>query len=85
MFLKQKLINIAITWYRGITHDRRTPNCNYDKIYKEITRAITIHMPNKFNTYKHKKSTWITHGLLTSIGYRDQNVQTIKISKSKFK
>ena len=51
------------------------PNCNYDIIYKEIARAKTIHMPNKlvkFNRYKHKKSTWITHGLLTSIIYRDK-------------
>ena len=51
------------------------PNCNYDIIYKKITRAKTIHMPNKlvkFNRYKHKKSIWITHGLLTSIRYRDK-------------
>ena len=41
------------------------PNCNYDIIYKEITPAKTIHMPNKLvklYRYKHKKSTWITHG-----------------------
>ena len=25
------------------------PNCNYDIIYNEITRAKTIHMPNKLN------------------------------------
>ena len=33
------------------------PNCNYDIIYKEITCAKTMHMPNnlvKFNIYKHK-------------------------------
>ena len=51
------------------------PNYNYDIIYKEITRAKTIHMPNKLvkcNRYKHKNSTWITHGLLTSIRYRDK-------------
>ena len=36
------------------------PNCNYDIIYKEITSAKTIYMPNKLvklYRYKHKKST----------------------------
>ena len=59
------------------------PNCNYDIIYKEITRAKTIHMPNKlvkFNRYKHKKSTWITHGLLTSIRYRDKMYKQLKLT-----
>ncbi|KAK2174093.1 hypothetical protein NP493_829g00031 [Ridgeia piscesae] len=58
-------------------------NCNYDIIYKEITRAKTIDMPNKlvkFNRYKHKKSTWITHGLLTSIRYRDKMYKQLKLT-----
>ena len=83
------------------TNPTTDTNCNYDIIYKEITRARTIHMPNKlvkFNIYKHKKSTWITHGLLTSIRYRDKmykqlkltnpssnNYETIKIHFSLFK
>jgi hypothetical protein len=59
------------------------PNCNYDIIYKEITHAKTIHMPNKLvkiNRYKHKKSTWITHGLLTSIRYRDKMYKQLKLT-----
>ena len=64
------------------------PNCIYNIIYKEITRAKTIHMPNKFvifNRYKHKESTWITPGLLTSIRYRDKMTNKININKSLFK
>ena len=59
------------------------PNYNYDIIYKENTRRKTIHMPNKlvkFNRYKHKKSTWITHGLLTSIRYRDKMYKQLKLT-----
>ena len=40
-------------------------------------------MPNKlvkFNRYKHKKSTWITHGLLTSIRYRDKMYKQLKLT-----
>ena len=61
------------------------PNCNYDIIYKEITRAKTLHMPNKlvtFNRYKHKKSTWITHGLLTSITHRDKIYKQLQLTNS---
>ena len=57
------------------------PNYNYDIIYEEITRAK--HMPNKlvkFNRYKHKKSAWITQGLLTSIRYRDKMYKTLKLT-----
>ena len=60
-----------------------TADPNYNIIYKEITRAKTIHMPNKlvkFNRYKHKKSTWITHGLLTSIRYRDKMYKQLKLT-----
>ena len=34
----------------------------------------------KFNKYKHKKSTWITQGLLTSIRHRDKLYKQIKLS-----
>ena len=53
------------------------PYCNYDIIYKDTTRNKTIHMPNKlvtFYRYKHKKSTWITQGLLTAIRYRGTDI-----------
>ena len=55
------------------------PNCNYDLIYKESTRAKTIHMPNKLVKFN-KKSTWITHGLLTYIRYRDKMYKQLKLT-----
>ena len=39
-------------------------------MHDEIIRAKNKHMPGKlvkFNKYKHKKSTWITQGLLKLI------------------
>ena len=57
------------------TNPNADRNYNYEIIYEEITRAKTKHMPNKlvkFNRYKHKKSAWITQGLITSIRYRDK-------------
>ena len=40
-------------------------------------------MPNKlvkFNRYKHKKSTWIIRGLLTSIRYRDKIYKQLQLT-----
>ena len=34
----------------------------------------------KFNKYKHKKSTWITQGLLASIQHRDELYKQIKLT-----
>ena len=50
-------------------------NINYQIIHDEIARAKNKCMSSKivqFNKYKHKKSSWITQGLLKSIRYRDQ-------------
>ena len=50
-------------------------NLNYEMLNDEILRAKHKHMRCKlvkFNKYKHKKSTWITQGLLKSIRYRDK-------------
>ena len=59
------------------------PNLNYDIIYKEILRSKNKHMPGKlvkFYKYKHKKSTWITQGLLKSIRYRDKLYKQFKLT-----
>ena len=43
------------------------PNSNYTTLCNEILRSKNKHMPSKwvkFNKYKHKKSSWITQGLL---------------------
>ena len=45
-------------------------NHNYDIILDEINQAKNKYMMRKlvkFNKYKHKKSTWITQGLLALI------------------
>ena len=34
----------------------------------------------KFNKYKHKKSSWITQGLLKSIRYRDKLYKKLKLT-----
>ena len=50
-------------------------NLNYDIMFNDIVRAKDKYMPTKlvkFNKYKHKKSLWITQGILRSIQYRDK-------------
>ena len=39
-------------------------------------------MPNKyvkFNHYKHKKSEWVTYGIIKSIKYKDKLYQLLKL------
>ena len=58
-------------------------NLNYEMINDEILRAKNKHMPCKlvkFNKYKHKKSAWITLGLLNSIRYRDKLYKQLRLS-----
>ena len=58
-------------------------NLNYGIIHDEIVRGKNKHMPCKlvkFNKYKHKKSTWITQGLLKSIRYRDKLYKQMRLS-----
>ena len=52
-------------------------------INDDILRAKNKHMPCKlvkFNKYKHKKSAWITLGLLKSIRYRDKLYKQLRLS-----
>ena len=52
------------------TKPNTDPNHNYNTIINEIIQAKNKYMTSKlvkFNKYKHKKSTWITQGLLISI------------------
>ena len=58
-------------------------NLNYEMINDDILRAKNKHMPCKlvkFNKYKHKKSAWITLGLLKSIRYRDKLYKQLRLS-----
>ena len=61
------------------------PNINYDIIHNTIHDRIEKHMPLKtvkYNKYKHKKSGWITEGILISIKYRDKLYRKVKSSSS---
>ena len=51
------------------------PTQNLNILNHAISQAKRKHMPSrivKFNKHKHKKSTWITNGILRSISYRDK-------------
>ena len=51
------------------------PNTDYEKFEKIITKTYDKHFPEKrvkFNKYRHKRSNWITSGILKSIEFRDK-------------
>ena len=57
---------------RNILQD---PNVTYNKINDVLQKAKDKHIPLKtvkFNKYKHKKSDWITTGIMKSIHFRDK-------------
>ena len=58
-------------------------NSNYDIMFNEIQRVVEKHISSKtvkFNKYKHKKSKWITHGVIKSIKYRDKLYKILKMT-----
>ena len=60
------------------------PNANYDIFEKIILNSKEKFLPTKsmrFNKYKHKKSNWITIGVLKSIKYRDKLYRKLKSCK----
>ena len=59
------------------------PNSNFTTLCNEILRSKNKHMPSKwvkFNKYKHKKSSWVTQGLLKSIKFRDNLYKRLKLT-----
>ena len=51
------------------------PNCNYNKLHNVILTNMNKYLPSKlvrFHKHKHKKTKWITNGLLHSIKFRDK-------------
>ena len=57
------------------THVDANPNINYDILDNKISQIIKTCMPLKrvkFDKHKHKKSNWITTGLIRSIKFRDK-------------
>ena len=58
-------------------------NRNHNIILDEINQAKNKYMMSKlvkFNKYKHKKSTWISQGLLALIRRRDKLYKQIKLT-----
>ena len=52
-------------------------------MFNEIHRVVDKHISSKtvkFNKYKHKKSKWITHGVIKSIKYRDKLYKILKMT-----
>ena len=65
------------------TKPNTDPNHNHNIIINEKNQAKNQYMTSKlvkFYKYKHKKSTWITQGLLISIRYRDKLYKKLKIT-----
>ena len=59
------------------------PNISYNIIHDVIEKTKNTHMTSKlvkYNKYKHKKSKWITTGLLRSIRFRNDLYKKIKLS-----
>ena len=59
----------------------QNPNKNYNTFSNIITTAIEKHIPNKkfkFNKYKHKRTNWITSGIIKSIKFRDNLFKLLK-------
>ena len=79
--VKEDLISTKIYEKLDISPTADT-NRNYNIILDEINQAKNKYMSKlvKFNKYKHKKSTWITQGLLASIRHRDKLYKQIKLT-----
>ena len=63
------------------------PNINYNKIEKLIKTAVEQHAPLKkqrFHKHKHKKTKWITNGIIRSIRFRDKVYKKSEIIHTKY-
>ena len=78
--LKSEIVHLNI--YNKLNLDINSdPNINYDIIDDAISAAINRHLPVKlvkFHKHKHKKSNWITKGIIRSIKYRDKLYAELK-------
>ena len=60
------------------------PNVNYNILLSVLEESKQKHISAKivkFHKHKHKKTGWITKGILKSIKYRDSLYKKIKISQ----
>ena len=64
-------------------NENADPNNNYNVLENVIQSAKCKHMPRKqvkFNKHRHKKSGWITNGIIRSISFRDKLYQKLRMS-----
>mgnify|MGYP000297251403 CR=1 FL=1 len=57
------------------------PTANYNMMERICKQALNKHFPSKivkFNKHKHKKSRWITQGIVISINHRDRLYRELK-------
>lgn len=81
--LKEELRQIDYKDILDYNHDA-CPDENYNKFIDLITKAINKHLPSKrvkFNKRKHRKSQWMTIGIITSINFRDRLYHKLKKTK----
>ena len=72
--VKHEIITASI-YDKLNTHVDANPNTNFDILDNTISQIIKTCMPLKrvkFDKHKHKKSNWITAGLIRSIKFRDK-------------
>ncbi len=58
-------------------------NINYNTLHNIFQNAKNTHMPEKvikFDKYKHKRSKWITQGIIKSIHFRDNLYKNHKMT-----
>ena len=70
--------------WNNLNHNLNTnPNLTYNIIHDTLIAVKIKHLSCrvvKFNKYKHKKSKWITTGILRSIRFRDRIYKRIKLT-----
>ena len=57
-------------------------NTDYETLKQNITKTYDKHFPDKFvkfNKYRHKRSNWMTSGILKSIEFRDKFYKSLEI------
>jgi hypothetical protein len=72
----EKLINLK-------SDLKENPNKTYNILHSVIQDAKNKHMPSKlikFTKYKHKKSKWVTFGIIKSIKFRDNLYKKLKMT-----
>ena len=69
----------------GLVQGSQDPNISYDQLIGVVSDAIskfTEVKTTRFNRRKHKKSPWITFGIIRSIRFKDRLYKRLKLTSS---